>query len=309
MPAPPATRPGDFERFWSDTLRELDAVEPALAIDGVDDASNPDLQMAELAFASLGQVRIGGYAVSWRDRKPRPLVIHAHGYGSVCEPRWQWAAAGLNVVGVDVRGYGRSRDALPARSRYGWVLTGCETPETHVLRGAICDYVQAVRVARTLHEPAPTRVVTEGTSFAGGLALMAEAVSPSADLLVVGVPTFGWAEGRQFLTKAGSGAEINHFLEDRPERAEDLAVVLRYFDSMNFAGLVRCPALVGVGRRDDVVPAATVYAIARHLTGRHEVLEFPVSHSDSPEEQQWERFERYWIDLALRGVPAGFGGR
>jgi len=33
---------------------------------------------------------------------------------------------------------------------------------------------------------------------------------------LVGVPTFGWAEGRNFFVKAGSGAEIGRYLKARP---------------------------------------------------------------------------------------------
>ena len=197
--------------------------------------------------------------------------------------------------------------ALPI-SRWGWVLTGIESPERHVLRGAVCDYLRAVRVGRELLGAAASRTVLEGRSLAGGLALMAEALAGMADLLAVAVPSLGWAEGRRLLASSGSAAEINRYLARRPEHAaEDLMVVLRYFDPVNFARLVGCPTLVGVGLLDPVVPAATVLAIVAHLGGPHELLRFPVSHSDAPEEADWEAFERRWLELALAGVPLGFG--
>ena len=84
-------------------------------------------------------------------------------------------------------------------------------------------------------------------------------------------------------------------------------VVFRYFDSMNFADRVRCSTLVGVGEVDHVVPAGTVRAIASHLAGPHELMTFPVSHSDSPEERRWQEFEAHWLRMAVEGVPAGFG--
>jgi cephalosporin-C deacetylase len=84
-------------------------------------------------------------------------------------------------------------------------------------------------------------------------------------------------------------------------------VVLRYFDPVNFAGLVRCPTLVGVGLIDEVVPAPTVLAIAAHLGGPYELMRFPVSHSCTPEERRGRAFERRWLKLALTGVPDGFG--
>jgi cephalosporin-C deacetylase len=302
----PLSRPADFFEFWSQTMQELSRVAPAV---GLEPAGGRDgIRLQRLSFTSLGGVTIHGYLLRWEDREPRPLVVHGHGYGGQVTAQWSWARAGLNVVGVDVRGWGRSRAALPSPSRWGWVLSGRESPERSVLRGAVCDYLRAAQVGRRLLGGATTRTVLEGTSLAGGLALMAEALAGVADLLAIAVPSFGWAEGRRLLASSGSAAEINRYLERRPEHAaEDLMVVLRYFDPVNFAGQVVCPTLIGVGQVDPVVPAPTVLAIADRLGGPHEVLRFPVSHSDGPEEDHWSAFERRWLELARNGVGDGFG--
>jgi len=310
---PTITRPGDFDDFWARTRQALEALDLEIAREAPpDEEREPGLRLEWLRFPSFGDVRIHGYVLRWLDGRRRPTVVHSHGYGSQVEVMWAWGRAGLNVVGVDIRGSGRSRDALPDVSRWGRLLTGIDAPEHHFLRGAVCDYMQAVLVAQRLLGEATSRWVIHGISFAGGLALMAEALLHRADLLAVGVPTFGWTEGRHFFVKSGSGREINDYIAARPDRAEDVMVVLRYFDAATFAPWVRCPTLVGLGRSDDVVPPETVYAIANHLRARHEIMEFPVSHTESPDEQHWEAFERYWIDLALTGVPDDFastGGR
>lgn len=145
--------------------------------------------------------------MTWDDVVPRPFVVHAHGYRSQAVPRVDWVRAGCHVLGFDVRGFGGSGAAVPTPSPAGWLLTGAHRPETSVLRGAVCDYVRATQVAAVLGVPT-LRAVSHGVSLAGGLALMAEAVAPRADLLVLGVPTFGWVEGRRLLVKRGSGAEV-----------------------------------------------------------------------------------------------------
>jgi cephalosporin-C deacetylase len=268
---------------------------------------NAALGLERLTFSSLGGHRVSGYAILWKDDLPRPMVVHSHGYGGGLDFMWRWAEAGANVVGVEARGYGRSGGALPAPSRWGYVLTGIEAPEKYVLRGAVCDYMRAVEVGGEILGPLVSRTVLNGTSFAGGLAVMAQSVMQVADLLVVAVPSFGWAEGRRFLVEEGSGREINRYLEAHPGREEDVMVVLSYFDAMNFAAEIRCPTLVGLGLEDHVVPAPTVYAIANHLGGPHEVVRLPVSHTERPEEKLWERFEARWLRLAVEGVPPGFG--
>ena len=191
----------------------------------------------------------------------------------------------------------------------GWLLTGARRPETSVLRGAVCDYVRATEVAAALGVPT-LRKVSHGVSLAGGLALLAEAVAPRADLLVLGVPTFGWVEGRRLLVERGSGAEVAAFLERHPQYPEDdLQTVLSYFDSALLAPAVACPTVVGLGVVDRVVPHACVQAVVERLRAPVEVMTFPVSHDDSPAMRAWDRFDERWLTLALHGLPAGFGGQ
>lgn len=304
---PALPRPEDFDLFWTSTRMQLERIAPEIERSPLQ-ADGPSGLLAErVTFTSLGRARITAYLLHWSGPEPRPLIIYSHGYGGRCDPRWDWAARGFNVLGVDVRGFGLSADALPRPSRWGYVLTGIEAPETSVLRLAVCDYMQAARIGKMLCAGRTSRIVLHGVSFAGGLALMAEAVLQTADLLAVGVPTFGWAEGRSFFVRSGSGAEISAYLDARPELIDDVMLVLSYFDTVSFAERVTCPTLVGLGLEDEVVPAKTVYAIANHLAGPHEIMEFPVSHSDSPEEQLWRRFEDRWTGLAERGAPDDFG--
>ncbi len=304
---PALSRPRDFRAFWDKTLAELARVPAALERRPVEGSPSSELALETISFASLGGVRIVGYFLRGAGSGPRPLVIHSHGYGSECTVQWPWGQAGFDVVGLDIRGFGQSAAALPERSRWGWVMTGAGAPESHVLRGAVCDFLRAIELARGQLAPDAMSTVVYGRSFGGGLAVMAEALLQVADLLVLGVPTLGWAEGRHFFVKDGSGGEINAYCDARPDQMDDLMVVLRYFDTTNFADLIECPALVGVGLEDVVVPAKTVYAIANHLAGPVELMEFPVSHTTRPEEALWDRFEERWETLARDGIPPEFG--
>jgi cephalosporin-C deacetylase len=301
---PELSRPPDFALFWEKTWKSLMSTEPELLREPAPVPGVTEHKLLKLSFRSLGGVRVAGYAILWRNEEKRPLVVHSHGYDSSCSLQWKWARQGYNVVGVDIRGFGKSRAAVPGLSKWGYVLTGIETPESSVLRGAVCDYARAVQVARQLCEGSTTRTVLHGFSFSGALALMAGALLGAADLLAIGVPTFGWAEGRHFFVKAGSGAEIGRYLEARREEAEDVMLVLSYFDPINFADMVSCPVLIGVGLKDDVVPAKTVYAIANHLPGPVEIMKFPVSHSNEAEEKRWEEFEAHWLELGKAGTPS-----
>jgi cephalosporin-C deacetylase len=303
-----STGPPDLDVFWGATMAQLRRVPLDLRRSSRAAPSSATIAY-DLAFRSWGGRLIHGYAIIWDDDAPRPFIVHAHGYRSQAVPRVEWVRAGCHVMGFDVRGFGRSVEAVPAPSPAGWLLTGAHRPETSVLRGAVCDYVRATEVAAAFGVPT-LRTVSHGVSLAGGLALMAEAVAPRAQLLVLGVPTFGWSEGRRLLVERGSGAEIATFLERHPEYPEDdLQTVLSYFDAALLAPAVDCPTLVGIGLVDRVVPFASVQAIIEGLQAPLQVMTFPVSHDSGPGMRAWDRFDECWLALALGGVPAGFGGQ
>ena len=305
--SPSLSTPDDFLEFWDATASELETVSPEVESEPFHHHQHSGLTGTRLSFRSLQGARIRGYALGWDDSRPRPLVMHAHGYGGRSVIQWLWARSGVNVVGFDVRGFGESYAAVPARSPWGYMLTGIESPQEHVLRGAVCDYMRASEVGASLFEGRVQRTVFHGYSFSGALALMSEAISRTASLLVAGVPTFGWHEGRHRLVQGGSAAETRRFVEAHPNRRAEVMRTLSYFDSMNFAPLIKCPTFAAFGRKDSVVPAETVQAILAHLRCPRETMSLPVSHTDEPAEAAWEYFDATWLDLALHGIPQDFG--
>jgi cephalosporin-C deacetylase-like acetyl esterase len=163
---PAGTRPPDFDGFWRTTLDELDAQDPDVHV--VEVYRSPSCTLLEVDFCSLGGARIRSYLLRWTDDAPRPLIVHAHGYGARYDVRWDWAQAGFHVAGVDVRGFGRSQSALPEPSPYGWILTGASAPETSVLRGAVCDVVRLGEVAAALLGDAVTGCCGRAPASPGG---------------------------------------------------------------------------------------------------------------------------------------------
>lgn len=262
-----------------------------------------------MKFASLDNCDIQGFLLTRKaDAAPlagapvsrpastaRPVVITTHGYNSQCNPVLEarhTVACNADLFCFDVRGFGLSRRACDVHPD-GYILTGATDPRRSILRGAVCDYVRAAEVARLLGSGSGG-VVFHGRSFGGALALAAQAVSQMADFLAVAVPTFGWAFGRRHLVKEGSGKEINDYLERHPSHEEAVMETMSYFDTVNVADRIGCRSIVGVGRRDYVVPAATVYAIANHMSPPPEIVELPVSHSDDPDERHWTGFDDRW---------------
>lgn len=297
---PPLTRPDNFLEFWQDTLEQLDRLPKAIQTNS-SQVTDDGLQLRKLSFQSFDNALIHAYFLTPQSIESGPLIIYTHGYMGQCEVIWNWARQGASVFGVDIRGFGESKNAMSNLSPHGYIITGIHSEETSILRGAICDYIRAAQVACELLQGKQKATIFYGKSFGGALAGIAAALTQYADLLVAAVPTLAWAEGRRRLVSQGSGAEINNYIEAHPDEEQHVMRVLSYFDTMNFAPLIKCKALVGVGMQDNYVPAETVYAFFNHLLCRKQIREFPISHSSSPQEQLWDNFEKEWIEMAFSG--------
>lgn len=302
---PNAYRPPEFTRFWASTVTEAAQHAAAPEIEGRESPA-PGLRLLDLRFLSVGDISIRAYLLCSERVQQRPLIVHAHGYNDRFSVRLDWAQRGFNVLGFDARGFGRSGSAIE-KSPEGWVLTGIESPEKSIVRGAVADFLIASRVARELLSAQPLRVTYYGFSFGGALALMAGALSEDPDFLVLGQPTFGWTEERRRVAIAGSTREINEYIERYPWRREAVLQTLHYFDTMHFASLLESPVLIGIGLDDDVVPSRSVLAVANHVRSPIEVRLLPVSHSRDPRESLWREFDTEWLTYAGGSLPEDFG--
>jgi cephalosporin-C deacetylase len=302
---PNAYRPANFLNFWEKVRDEVADCRPDPEF-GEPEAAGPGIELKRLTFASVGGIRIQGYLARPQSVQARPLIVHAHGYNDRYTIMTEWARAGAAVFGFDARGFGRSADAVD-KSRHGYVLTGIESPATSIIRGAVADYLQAIRTAQMLLDGRAASVTCQGFSFGAALALMGAALSEHAGFLAVGQPTFGWNAERRRVALAGSTREINQYVAAHPKQGERVMDTLEYFDTVHFAPLVRCPALVGIGLDDDVVPSRTVLAVVNHMRCPLELRLLPVSHSDDPRESLWRDFGEEWLRYTTDGLPKDFG--
>ncbi len=302
---PNVERPEEFLRFWALTVAELQRVDPDPQLEE-DEVEAADLALKRVRYRSLGDAEIHGYLLCPKTVQPRPLVVHAHGYNDRYEIMVDWAQRGFNVFGFDARGFGRSTRSVDV-SEHGYVITGVESPRTSILRGAVADYLQAVRVARELLPDQVTSIGYYGFSFGGGLALMAAALSRDPNLVVVGQPTFGWNEERFRLALAGSALHIKEYVDQFPWRRDTVNSTLDFFDTLHFAPLIQAPVFLGIGLDDDVVPSRTLLALANYLKTPVEVRILPVSHSADPRESLWQSFKEEWLRCLADGLPSEFG--
>jgi cephalosporin-C deacetylase len=290
--------PTDFDKFWADTLVELEQ-QPLMYKQFNERELCQNLQYANVEYLSLHSTKIMGFSCIWHD-KPRPLIIFTNGYNGQYKEQLSWAKTGVNVLGFDTRGFGRSAPYTQV-SGDGHILTGIQTPHESILRGAVCDFIQAEKLAKKMIPFPASKVIFYGFSFSGGMAIQAAAVSQRPDIVVSGVPTFAWHEKRNSLPIGGSAAEVQRFLRRNPDKRNQVMSTLNYFDTLHFAEKLRCPTLIGIGLEDTIVPSETVFPITAKLQNEHQLRIFAKSHSEE-DDIIWQPFINEMMLLAKEGL-------
>ena len=302
------------QAFWQAWGREFWAHAPILDRLPAADPSDPGVTH-RFDSTLLGRpVAVGCRLITARDATDTPVparagVVVTHGYSGVDplakdEERYlSLARRGVAVLLVRVRGFPGSQLGVGPLHEHatGYITHGLDRlmhgPEdamSWILAGAVADVAGACRaLAAHLHASGQGTppISIRGESFGAGLAVVA-AAQLAAGLhihrLVLGVPTLGdWSWRLSLpehsLPRAGMGREIRELLIREGQRADAIVQVLRLCDATLHAPAVRCPALVKLALRDDLVPAPSQAAIFNALgsnTGARERFVVPYGHFD-----------------------------
>lgn len=285
---------------------------------------------------------LNGHGDAFATESGRPCVVMAHGFGGTRDTGLlgfaeEFAAAGLDVLLFDYRGFGDSDG----------------TPRQHVsFRRQRADYAAAIAAARHLDGVDPERIVLWGTSYSGGHVVpvavadgrIAAIVSmtPAMDGLAALVAMFRHGGVRRLAplvthglrdavrallgraphhipvvgepgttaVLAGPGALEGYMALAGPTWRNEVCARVALEVALNrpirFAERLRAPLLVQVGERDSVVPPASAMRTAARA-GRHgEARAYPADHFDvydGPVQQQLLSDQLAFLDRHL-AVPS-----
>lgn len=197
--------------------------------------------------------------------QPGPLVIFGHGNGELIDdwpPQLQpYLDAGLSVLLVEYRGYGRS-------------------PGTPSQRGIVEDFVAAYDDVVARPEIDADRVVLHGRSIGGGVLAQLAAHRPCAALVLESTFTSLAAMARGYL--------VPTLLLRHPFRTDR---VLAQLD---------VPVLVLHGTHDDIIPVRHGRRLAR-IARRARLVEFDARHNDFPPDEgaYWQVILRFLRDNGI----------
>jgi cephalosporin-C deacetylase len=146
-----------------------------------------------------------------------------------------------------------------------------------------------------------TLIVT-GTSQGGLQSFVAAALNPKVTAMMVLVPAGCDNTGDLVGRKPGWPYWMANGVGHDPAKLRDTS---RYFDAVNFAARVKCPALVGLGLIDPTAPPSGVFAAINQMTGPKEVIVMPNSDHYGHNNAQAPYIGRAarWREALLKGLP------
>ena len=279
---PPLTRREDFDVFWQETRRMADAV--ALRPER-SEVTFPGLlaQVFDISYCGFDETRIHGWFMLPRQRRPEetlPCLLHFHGFtGDRGRPAefLQWLTLGMAVLSIDCREQGGQTGNRAAYSSGHAVNVACKgilSKDEFYYRAVYMDCIKAIDFAVAMPEVDPYRIVLEGASQGGALAMAVSSLDGRPWRVMADVPSNSNLE-RRVVGAHGAYAAVTEYLRQHPAHMTQAFETLSYFDTMNMAANIRCPVLASVGLKDPVCPAECFYATWNRVVTPKEIVHYP----------------------------------
>ncbi len=265
-------KPDDIDQFWEDVLAATARIPlaPESRYDPL--RSSADVEVHEIFFTSLDDVRIAGWYALPRERSgPLPGLLQVPGYNMEPPVPKPWARKGYAALSVAPRGKLRSnRQFNPG---YPGLLTyGIVDRNTYSYRGFYMDACRGVDFLIGRDEVDAHRIGVTGHSQGGGLTVSTAALRPEIKAAAAGAPYLcGYIDAIE-LTDAYPYQEINDYLRQNPHRRQQVTDTLAYFDGINLAHRINCPIIVSVGLQDSTCPPETGYAMFNAIATPHKQI-------------------------------------
>jgi len=302
--------PDDFDVFWQAKIGELSAV-PEHPVLQPADGGRRGVNYWKIQLDNIRGTHIQGQLARpvVGDKLPAMLVVQWAGVYPL-EKEWVTEHAAQGWLTMNIMAHDLPMDQPP--SFYEQLSKGALTnypamgnddrEKSYFLRMYLSCYRAVEYLSQRPDWDGRTLVVT-GTSQGGLQSFVAAGLNHKVTGLMALVPAgcddTGDLVGRNpgwpyWMANAG-----NH---DR----EQVRETSRYFDGVNFAARVTCPALIGLGLIDTTSPPSGVFAAINQLQGPKEVVVMPEAnhHGDNHTHVAYTKRAAVWCANLAAGKPA-----
>jgi cephalosporin-C deacetylase len=296
-------RPADYNAYWAEALRELDATDPRPELRPSNVIAPPNVDCFDLWFTGVGGARIYAKYLRPKNRAgssaKNPAVLQFHGYSGHSGDwitKLAYAGAGLCVAAMDCRGQGgRSEDrgGVQGNTLRGHIIRGLDDPDPKKLlfRQIFLDTAQLARVVMAFPEVDPTRLGAMGASQGGALSLACAALEPRVKRIAPVFPFLcDYRRVWEMDQAKAAYEELSLYFrafDPRHEREAAVFEKLGYIDVQHLAPRIRAEVLLYVSLMDAVCPPSTQFAAYNKIASKKDLVIYPdFAHEPLPGEPE-----------------------
>ncbi|GAB3928314.1 acetylxylan esterase [Mucilaginibacter myungsuensis] len=297
-------RPADFDQFWAGTLAKLRTVAPQYKVTHRPDKSTKDKKVYLVEMRSYDNFLIRGWMVIPTYGKKFAVHYRVPGYGVELHPNMD--ADDFIAFDINVRGTGNSSDNIKLSTDI-YSTMFIEDRDSYIYRGAYMDCIRGMDFlfAATEMGVDTNRVYVEGGSQGGALGIVVAALDKRVRALTVQVPLYSDIRDVNLVSSTYTEEVFpfkmfNRYRKSHPGYTwEDLYKVFDYYDPQNFAPLVKCPVLLGIGLLDLYCPPRCSLAMYNHLGTKNKEF-VTVPNATHEVDFHYFMFQNNWLREQLR---------
>ncbi|GLC28558.1 acetylxylan esterase [Roseisolibacter agri] len=277
---PTTPMPADFEAFWRKAVADARRTPLAPVMTRLPERSTPEVDVYHVSFQNqrVGSRLYGMLSVPTKPgRYPAMLVVPGAGvrpyFPSVATARRGVVHLAIGIHGIPVDRDSLLYNELRATALQNYMRAGIEDRDLYYYKRVLVGVVRAGDFLMSLPQVDSTRYVVQGGSQGGALAIMAGVLDPRVKAIASSYPAmsdhFGYLHGR-----AGGWPHVFQDtvgMKAKPEKME----TLKYYDTVNFARLLRVPGIYAWGYNDTTVPPTSSYAVYNVITAPKQVIIVP----------------------------------
>lgn len=244
----------DFMEFWNRAKAELAEVPVDYTLTLIPELSGEKRDMYMCTFRSWDGDTIKARVAIPKKPGKYPINIFFNGYGG--KP-WDLDADG-NPEWIEMQTSVRGQFLSEEGNKYGdWIRYNLDNPDRYYYKGAYLDAVRAIDVASKFPQTDTDRMYAEGGSQGGALTLVAAALSDGRLKAIAPYIPFMSDFRHYFRIVPWPASAVFEAQKALGIDDEQLYRNLSYFDVKNFARMIQCPVLMGIGLQDPTCPPHT----------------------------------------------------
>ncbi|MBW4890885.1 acetylxylan esterase [Mucilaginibacter sp. HMF5004] len=277
--------PDDFWPFWDRTKADLAKVAPQFKVTPMPGLSKGNDEVFLVEMKSLGNLTIRSWMTLPKNRKPGqklPVSIAFPGFNSEMKPTY--GVSGIAYIGINVRGYGNSRDVINPKNHDDLINIGVEDKETYVFKGIMMDCVRLIDFICSQDYLDSKAIFTTGGSLGGYLSLATAGLDDRVTICSGDNP--GYPDIRAMSSEVFPINTMKYYAKDKGMDFEKCLKTWDYYCLKGFAQHIKCPVVMGIGLLDNfIAPAASMHAWNNIPSKDKKLFIFPnLAHEVGPEQ-------------------------